>query len=147
MKVKKNNIYVLFLDILYAIVFTTLVTISFFLGFDITKNNVIVFLLIILSIVITCVIIYFSYSVLCKSYYVFEEDRLLYVNKSEERVLLEYIKIRQAEYYKFYNLLIGDPRSGKLIVYYQENDEEKRIEIPMSFKTVRKLPFGNILKN
>ena len=147
MKVKKSINHILFFDVFFGSILVILVSLGFFLGFDITKNNLLVYFFINLSIVVVCVLVYVLYMMFCSTYYIFTENEIIIAKKQRSTVLIEYNQIHHAEYYKFYKLLLGDSKGGTLIVFcVQENKPQQPLEISLSLKLTKKIPFKVIIK-
>lgn len=139
MKIKKNIFHVIFFDLFFELINIILVTLGFFLGFEITKKNILIYVLIITSIIFFGIVIFCLYYLFCKTYYEFTNDSIKVVRKGNIVKEINYDKIVYWEYYGFISLLLGDPKGGNLIVCYFENEKEENIEISFSKKLARKL--------
>ncbi len=144
MKIKKNFFHVIFFSLFFELISIILVTIGFFLGFEINKNNILIYLLIIICIIFLGFIICCVYFLFCKTYYEFTNNSIKITRKDNLVKEINYNTIIYCEYYKFITLLWGDSKGGKLMVYYLENDIEKNIEISFSKKLTKKLVIKNI---
>lgn len=129
MKIKKEIYHVIFFDLFFELISIALVTLGFFLGLKVTKNNVLIYLLIIGIIILLGIIVFCLYSLFCKTYYEFENDSLKITRKGNIVKEIYYNKIKYCEYYRFVSLLLGDSKGGKFMIYYLEDDIEKNIEI------------------
>lgn len=139
MKIKKNIFHVIFFDLFFEFINIILVTLGFFLGFEITKNNILIYLLIITVIIFFGAIIFCLYYLFCKTYYEFTNDSIKIVRKGNIVKEINYDKIVYWEYFGFTSLLLGDPKGGNLIVCYLENETKENIEISFSKKLAKKL--------
>lgn len=115
------------------------------LGFEITKINILIYLLIIEGIILLGFIVYCIYSLFCKTYYEFTNNSIKITNNKNKITEINYDNINYCEYYRFSSLLLGDAKGGKLIVYYLENGIEKHIEISFLRKLTKKLIINNIV--
>lgn len=147
MKIKKDIYHVIFFDLFFELISIILVTVGFFLGFEVTKNNILIYLLIIGVIIFIGIIIYCLYALFCKTYYEFTNDSINIIKKGNIIKKINFEDINYCEYYRFVTLLLGDSKGGKLIVYYLEYSVEKYIEISFSKKLTKKLNIKNIFIN
>jgi hypothetical protein len=141
MKIKKNIYHVIFFDLFFELISIVLVTLSFFLGFETTKKSILIYLLVIISIILFGIIVFCLYYLFCKTYYEFTSYSIKIIKKETIIKEIKYNTITYCEYYRFATLLIGDPKGGKLIVYYLENDMENKIEISFLKKLTKKSIF------
>ena len=145
MKIKNNISHVLFFDLFFGAIAVFFVSFGFFWGVEITKINFLIYLLTVLGIFIVCVLVYVLYMCFCRSYYVFLENELVMVEKNTKKSILNYTQIYCVKYYKFYNLFLGDPKGGHLIIFYTQQDgQKKQITISISLSLVKKTPLKNI---
>lgn len=144
MKIKKDLYHVRFFDLFFELIIIILVAFGFFLGFELTKNNVLVYLLINVSIIFLGIIIYCLYVLLCRTYYEFTNNSIIITKQGNMKKEISYKKIRYCEYYRFVTLLLGDSKGGKLIVYYLDDNEEKTLEISFSKKLTKKICIKNV---
>lgn len=144
MKVKKDIYHILFFEIFFGIILIILGTIGFFLGFELSKKNILIYLFSIVLVIMVEMIIYIMYLLLCKTYYEFTNDSVILKKCDKKLKLIKYSQIRYCEYYKFSSLLLGNSNGGKLIVYFKENNVEKSIEISFPMKLIKRIPIGNI---
>lgn len=144
MKLKKDIYHVIFFDLFFELISIALVTLGFFLGFEVTKNNILIYLLIIGINIILGIIVFCLYSLLCKTYFEFENDSLKITRKGNIVKEINYNKIKYCEYYRFVSLLLGDSKGGKLMIYYLEDEIEKNIEISFLKKLTKKINIKNI---
>lgn len=145
MKIKKDIYHVIFFDLLFELIIIYFVTLGFFLGFQVTKNNFLIYLLIIGINILMGIIIYYLYSLFCKTYYEFTNNSIKITRKEKIIKEINYNKISYCEYHRFVTLLLGNPKGGKLIVYYLEDDVEKYIEVSFSRKLTKKVMINYIL--
>lgn len=145
MKIKKDIYHVIFFDLFFELISIVLVTLGFFLGFEVTKNNILIYLLIIGIVFLLGIIIYCLYSLFCKTYYEFTNDSIKIIRKENIIKEINYDKIKYCEYHRFVTLLLGDSKGGKLIIYYLEDSEEKYIEISFLKRMTKKISIKNIL--
>ena len=124
MKIKKDINHVIFFDLFFELISIVLVTLSFFLGFEVTKTNILIYLLIIIGIIVYCL-----YSLFCRTYYEFTNNSIILIRKKNIINEINYDKLNYYEYYRFTTLLLGDPKGGKLIAYYFEDGVEKFIDV------------------
>ncbi len=143
MKIKKNIYHIVFFDLFFEIISMILVTLGFFLGFELTNNNILIYLLINCSIFLLGFIVFILYLLICKTYYEFTYNSIKIIKNGNIKKI-SYSKIRYCEYYRFINLLLGDSKGGKLIVYYLEDNKEENVEISFSKKLTKKLHINNI---
>ena len=144
MKIQKNIYHIYFFIKFISIGLITIVSFCFFLGFDISTKHVFLYLLVLVSIGALSGVLCFFCKKINSSKYIFTEDKLLFEKGRMQKTLLQYEQISNITYYKFYHLLIGDPKGGYLIIGYRENNEEKYIEISASYKVLSKLPIRPI---
>lgn len=144
MKLKKDIYHVIFFDLFFELISIALVTLGFFLGFEVTKNNILIYLLIIGINIILGIIVFCLYSLLCKTYFEFENDSLKITRKGNIVKEINYNKIKYCEYYRFVSLLLGDSKGGKLMIYYLEDEIEKNIDISFLKKLTKKINIKNI---
>lgn len=144
MKIKKDIYHVIFFDLFFELISITLVTLGFFLGFEVTKNNILIYLLIIGILIVLGIIVFCLYSLFCKTYYEFENDSLKITRKGNIVKEINYNKLKYCEYYGFATLLLGDSKGGKLMVYYLEDEIEKSIDISFLKKLTKKINIKNI---
>ncbi|MBO5224672.1 MAG: hypothetical protein J6C23_09205 [Clostridia bacterium] len=144
MKIKKDIYHVIFFDSFFELISIVLVTLGFFLGFEVTKTNILIYLLIIGIIILLGVIVFCLYFLFCKTYYEFANDSLKIKRKGNIIKEINYNKIKCCEYYRFVTLLLGDSKGGKLLVYYLEDEIEKNIEISFLKKLTKKINIKNI---
>ena len=139
MKIKKSIYHGIFFDVFFGLVSILLVTFGFFLGFDITKNNIIIYVSIIMGIAFLGVVVLGLYALFCKTYYEFTNDSIKITKKGSVVKEISYDKIKSCEYYKFVTLFLGDSKGGNLVICYLEEDLEKSLEISFSKKHINKL--------
>lgn len=144
MKIKKDIYHVIFFDLFFELISIVLVTLGFFLGFEVTKNNILIYLLIIGILIFLGIIVFCLYSLFCKTYYEFTNDSLKITRKGNIIKDINYNKIKYCEYYRFVTLLLGDSKGGKLMVYYLEDEIEKSIDISFLKKLTKKINIKNI---
>ena len=144
MKIKKDIYHVIFFDLFFELISITLVTLGFFLGFEVTKNNILIYLLIIGILIVLGIIVFCLYSLFCKTYYEFENDSLKITRKGNIVKEINYNKLKYCEYYGFATSLLGDSKGGKLMVYYLEDEIEKSIDISFLKKLTKKINIKNI---
>lgn len=144
MKIKKDIFHMIFFNFFFGLISIILATIGFFSGFEVTKNNILIYLLIIMGIIFLELIICCFYSLFCKTYYEFINDSIKITRNGNIIKEIKYNNIKYCEYYRFINLLLGDSKGGKLIIYYLEKDVEKNIEISFSKKLIKELIIQNI---
>lgn len=144
MKIKKNIFHIAFLDFFFGIIILFLISLAFFLGFELTKKNVLIYLLIIISVIVVMTLIYVLYYLLCKTYYVFKKDSIIINKNNKEIKTINHNQIKYCEYYGFIKLIFGDPKGGNLIIYYLEDKTEKIIKISFSKKLIKKIFIENI---
>lgn len=144
MKIKKDIYHVIFFDLFFELISITLITLGFFLGFEVTKNNILIYLLIIEILIVLGIIVFCLYSLFCKTYYEFENDSLKITRKGNIVKEINYNKLKYCEYYGFATLL-GDSKGGKLMVYYLEDEIEKSIDISFLKKLTKKINIKNII--
>ena len=139
MKIKKDIYHVIFFDLFFELISIVLVTLGFFLGFEATLNNVLVYLLITMGIIFLGIIVFRLYYLLCKTYYEFADNSIRITRKGNIIKEINYNKIKHCEYHRFVTLLLGDSKGGKLMVYYLEDGIEKNIEISFLKKLTRNI--------
>lgn len=144
MKVKKYIFHVIFFNFFFGLISIILTTVGFFLGFEITKRNILIYFLIIIGIVFLEFIICCFYSLFCKTYYEFTNNSLKITRKGNIIKDINYNKIKYCEYYRFVTLLLGDSKGGKLIIYYLEDEIEKNIEVSFLKHLTKKININNI---
>lgn len=144
MKIKKDIFHVIFFNFFFGLISIILTTVGFFLGFEVTERNILIYFLIIMGIVFLGFIICCFYSLFCKTYYEFTDDSLKINRKGNIIKEINYNKIKYCEYYRFVTLLLGDSKGGKLIVYYLEDEIEKSIGISFLKKLTKKINIKNI---
>lgn len=144
MRIKKDIYHIIFFDFVFEVASIVLVALGFFLGFELTINNILIYLLINCSIVLFGLIVLFLYVIICKTYYEFENDSIKIIKQGNIIKEINYNQIKYCEYYRFVTLLLGDSKGGKLIVYYLDNDTEKNMEISFSKKLIKKIRFNKI---
>lgn len=145
MKIKKDIYHVIFFDLFFELISIFLVSLGFFLGFQVTINNFLIYLLIIGILILMGIIVYCLYSLFCKTYYEFTNNSIKITRKEKIIKEINYNKISYCEYYRFATLLLGNPKGGKLIVYYSEDDVEKYIEVSFLRKLTKKIMINYIL--
>ena len=139
MKIKKGIFHVIFFNFLFGLMSIILSTMVFFLGFDVTQNNILIYLFIIMGIVFLGFIVCCLYSLFCKTYYEFTNDSFKITKKGNIIKEIKNNKIKYCEYHSFATLLLGDSKGGCLIIYYSEEDVEKNIEISFLKKLIKKM--------
>lgn len=145
MKIKKNSYHVFCFSIFFGVVLIILISFSFFLGFEITKHSLIGYLATILCTVALCVLVGALCNGICKTYYIFLNDSFAISADDQTTILFSYSKIKHIEYYRFYHLLLGNSKGGKLIIsYVNESAQEELIMISFSPKKIKKIPFSNV---
>ncbi len=144
MKIKKNIYHILFFDFFFEIISIILISLSFFLGFELSMSNLLIYLLITLSTIIVGILIYFVYASICKTYYEFTYNSILINRKGMIVKTINSNQIKSCEYYRFYHLLLGNPKGGKLVIYYLDDGIEKIIEISFLEKLTKKISIKNI---
>lgn len=145
MKVKKDIHHVLFFDLFFGTILIVLMSLGFFLGFELVEKNVLIYLASVLCVIATCVTVFLIYKLFCTTYFVFSDDEILLVKKKQILKHVPYVCITAAQYFKFHNLLLGDSKGGKLIVNYVEDNEQNTIEISLTLKKVKRLPIIGIV--
>ena len=144
MKVKKNIFHIAFFCFFFGIITILLVSLGFFLGFELKKENILTYLLIIISIIVLMIFIFIIFSLLCKTNYEFRKDQIL-INKNNQTIkTINHNQIKCCEYYSFLKLIFGDPKGGRLIIYYLEDGVEKNINISFSKKLAKKIFIENV---
>ena len=128
----------------FELISIVLVSFGFFGGFEETKNNILIYLIIIFSIIFLGVVIYCLYGLLCKTYYEFTNNFIKIIKKGNLIKIINNNMIKYCEYYRFVTLFLGDSKGGKLIVYYLEDNIEKNIEISFSKKLIKQLGLKNV---
>ena len=144
MKIKKNIYHVIFFDLLIELMSVILIAFGFFLGFETTKCNMLAYLLINGIIILAGIIAYCIYDLSCKLYYEFTENSIRIIKKGGLISEINYDKIHRIEYYTFGALMLGDPKGGKLIVYYLEDSKEKSLEISFLKRLIKKTSVKNL---
>ena len=144
MKIKKDMYHVIFFDLFFELISIVLVSLGFFLGFELTKDNILVYLLIIMGIILFGISIFCLYYLFCRTCYEFRNGSIKITRKGNIVKEISYNKINYCEYYGFINLLLGDSKGGKLLVYYLEDSTEKNIEISFLKKLTKKMSINNI---
>lgn len=144
MKIKKNIFHVIFFNFFFSLINIILTTVGFFLGFEVTKRNILIYFLIIAGIILLGFIICCFYSLFCKTYYEFTKDSLKITRKGNIIKEINYNKIKHCEYCRFGTLLLGDSKGGKLIIYYLEDEIEKNIEVSFLKRLTKKININNI---
>ena len=148
MKIKKGSNHVFFYDVFFGIILIIIISVAFLLGFHVNIKNLIIYFSIVIGILLLQVLVYLMYCKLCKTYYVFEDDGIIYRSKESSQLLLKYNQINYIIYYRFYNLFLGNSKGGNLVIYYLNKDNnEECIEISLSYKLLKKLPISNIIVN
>lgn len=139
MKIKKNIYHVIFFDIFFEIIIIILFAFCFFLGFELTKNNIIIYLAINGSIILLGVIVYILYLLICKTNYEFTDASIKIIKNGNILKEVSYSMIKYCKYYSFITLLLGGSKGGNLIIYYLEDNKEKNMEISCLKKLTKKL--------
>lgn len=139
MKIKKNIYHVIFFDVFFSFIFIFLISIGFFLGFEPTKENLLIYAFCVLGVLMIGVSIFCAYALLCRTYWEFTNNEIVLVKKNIicKRIVLS--QILRGEYVTFFHLLLGHPRGGMLVIYYKENKNEQMVEISLSAKKVKTL--------
>ena len=129
----------MFFILFFELISISLVTIGFFLGFETTKNNVLIYLLIIGCIIFLGIIVYCLYSLFCKTFYEFTKNSIRILKNGIMIKEINFNKITYCKYYTFMALLFGDSKGGNLVINYLEDNEEKYIEISFLKKLTKKI--------
>ncbi len=132
LKIKKNSNLVFFFDIIIGAGILILISTAFFLGFEPIKQNIVIYIILCLCVIVCQIVIYLIYLVACRSYYEFKDDSLWYISKKEQREIVKYNQIRNIRYIHVFNLLLGDSKGGNMLIFCVSDLGEKVIEIPMS---------------
>lgn len=143
MKIKKDNYHVIFFILFFEIICIALITLGFFLGFELSEKNLLIYLIINLVTILLGVFVYLFYLLICKTYYEFNNEAILVIKKGIIKQI-EYKQIKYCEYHRFINLVFGDPKGGNLLICYIENGIEKNIEISFLKKLIKKVSIKNI---
>ena len=125
MKIKNNIYHVIFFDVFFVAICLFIVAMGFFLGFELSPKNITIYLSINGIIVLLGVIVFIGYILLCKSYYEFTSKSIKIVKNKGIIKEIGYNQIHFCKYCSFYELLLGDPSGGRLIIYYNENGAEQ----------------------
>ncbi len=145
MKIKKNIYHILFFDFFFVFIFLILISFGFFLGFDLIKINIMLYLLINFGIVTLGIIIFTIYYLLCNSYFEFSKDEINLVKNKKNRKKIQYKHIYFVEYHRLRNLFLGDSKGGKLVIHYKDNNLEEVLEVSLPFWKLKKIPIEKIL--
>ena len=141
MKIKHNIYHVIFFDIFFVTISLCIVSLGFFLGFELSQNNMAIYLIVNATIVFLGATVYIGYILSCKKYYELTKDSIKIVKNGILIEEIRYSQIRHCEYHCFYELFFGDSSGGKLVVYYNETGIQKRMEISCLKKTIRKIDY------
>ena len=144
MKIKKNIYLVLFFDAFFVAIGLFLNTVGFFLGFEITKKIITIYLGASSAIIFLGAMVFLLYFAICKTYYVFANDSFKIIKDDVEIMKIDYDKIIQCEYHRFASLLLGDSRGGNLVVNYVCDGVVQYIEISLLKRQIEKIDY---LKN
>lgn len=143
MKLKKDIYHFIFFDIFFEMCILFLVGLGFFLGCEHTLYNFHIFICVNAIIISLGIIVYVLYILICKSYYEFDSQSLKIIKNNKTIKEIKYTQIKSCAYYKFYHLLFGDPKGGKLVINFT-SIEEQTIEISFTKKLLKKLNIHNI---
>ncbi len=145
LSIKKNYYHVLFFIIIFELESFILITLCFFLGFEISSYSISILLIIIIAIIIFGIIIFSLYLLLCQTYYEFTNNSIKIIKKGSviDEIICE--KIKYCEYYSFISLLFLDSKGGNLIVYYWDDGVEKSIEISFIKRLIKKINVKNLI--
>lgn len=139
MKVQRGRNLVLFFKLLVDAEIIFLGSLTFFLGFDATKANFLIFLTIILVIIIWGWLIFLFYALCYRVYYEFNNEGIYLIKRNNKQKIVEYNKIISAEYYRVYHLLLGNSSGGILRVIFLHNGKMMYKDIAISLKQLRRL--------
>jgi hypothetical protein len=147
MQIKKNIYHVLFFDAFFVAIGLFLNTLGFFLGFEITKKIITIYLGTSSAIIFLGAMVFFLYFAICKTYYVFANDSFKIIKDGVEIMKIDYDKIIHCEYHRFASLFLGDSKGGKLVVNYVRDGVEQYIEISLLKRQIEKIDYlRNIVK-
>lgn len=135
MKVKTYSQVILLFDILFCIIFTVPFVIEIFAVDNI--DDAIPFIIAILCVVAMGMVLYGIYYLLCKSYYVFDEQVVKFVRNGKTVRDIEYEQIKVCECYRWFEIFDG--LYGAKILYQDEYfyiGVSKRILKKQSLKTL-----------
>lgn len=140
MKIRFNENIVIFFDIFFGILLLLMASFAYFFGFPVNSSTLPFYFITLFSIFSLVVVIYLAYRLLSKTYYIFTKNEIIKGKKDKTNVLIKYKDILSLTYYNVFNLLIGDPKGGNLVVEFKdENNKSAYIYIPISNRKLRKL--------
>ncbi len=139
MKIKEGSNHILFFDILFSILLILICTLSYFLGFDVTLNGIIIYFSIILAIITINLSIYFIFLKLCKTCIYFDKDKICKIKKEKVIVLVDYDSIYHSRYHPMINIFVGDFLAGNLVIYCYINNKKEEVHIAISKRKLKKI--------
>ncbi len=142
MTIQKNQTHFLFFDGVISIVALFLVSLAFFLGFDMTQKNLFIYAGVMAGVIFVGVGAFLTYRIFCCTCYVFDAEGLCLLKKNEKERILFTSQIRHAEYHRLRHLFLGDPKAGHLIICYIDGSDEKTLEISFPMSKIKDLPFA-----
>lgn len=145
MKIKKDIYHVIFFICFFEIIIIALATLGFFLGFELVAINLVMYFLTDVAVIILGFIVFVLYVSICKTYYEFNDNSIKIINKGQVIKEIHYEQVNYCEYYSFTALLLGNPRGGKLIVYYLDGHMEKNLEVSFTKTQIKNLYLQNII--
>lgn len=132
MRVKQGSNVFLFIDILYICISIFIVSLAYFLGYDITTRGMLIYLGIVLSIVLVGIMVFLLYLLLCKKYIVFDDEKITIVHNGEIKKTVYYNKVFYSEHYSIFHLLLLSSCGGCVFITYFEGYEQKQLEFAIS---------------
>ena len=145
MKIKKYIYHIVFFDVFFCIILIILISLGFFLGFNLTKENLIIYFVMVLCVFALGIITFCSYILLCDTYFEFSNEEILLIKRKHVLKRVRYEKIVHAEYFKIHNLLLGDSKGGYLIIRFNENNKQEQMAISFSLKLLKRIPISYIV--
>lgn len=104
MKIKNNRNLYLSLLIMSAIVIVFIGSLAYFLGFDVNVESLLFYLIFLFSTFILFFVIFLIIDVTNKKYLIFDDEKIILKNKTDETVL---VYLNQILYTKYHNFHIG----------------------------------------
>ena len=142
MKIKANQSLYRNIILAFAVLFICICTASYFLGFDVNVDSFVIYLITAFAIVLVFILLYCLIDKLNHKYIVFDDEKMIEINRDTKKVLGYYHQIAYTKYHNQIDLIGGFIDFGYVEIVFMKNATEaeaKRINLYLSKKQYAKI--------